>query len=287
MGFSQLGSPRSVFAAWIALTAFVSCLAVSGCRRDDRTLFSAEGVVEEVKPEFGQVVISHGEIEGLMEAMTMNFAVPDEQLLESLAVGQKIEFEVRFTGRSYDVVAAKVVAEVEVGDGWARLGNALVRTDPAPAFSLVDHAGEPLTLADLSGRAVLLDFVFTRCTGPCPILTATHVSAQRALAPAVRERTRFVSITLDPAHDTPEILTAHAAARGVDLAHWSFLTGPEQVVADVVRSFGVGSTRNSEGEIEHLVISFLINQEGLIVKRYMGQSHGPDEIVQDLADLVL
>ncbi len=59
----------------------------SGCRRDR---FPAEGVVEEVKPELGQVVISHGEIEGLMQAMTMNFAVPDTELLDRLAAGQEI-----------------------------------------------------------------------------------------------------------------------------------------------------------------------------------------------------
>ena len=86
---------------------------------------------------------------------------------------------------------------------------------------------------------------------------------------------------------TPEVLAAHANARGVDLAHWSFLTGPPGDVAAVVRSFGVGSTRNAQGEIEHLVVTFLIDQQGMIVKRYVGQSHGPDEIAKDLADLVL
>ena len=256
----------------------------SGCRRDR---FPAEGVVEEVKPELGQVVISHDEIEGLMQAMTMNFAVPDPELLAVLAVGQKIEFEVRFTGHSYDVVSAKVMGEVEVGEGWARLGKTLVRTDPAPDFSLIDHAGQPLALADLAGRALLVDFIFTRCSGPCPILTSTHVSAQRALSPSVRERTRFVSITLDPVHDTPEVLAAHASARGVDLEHWSFLTGPSDDVAAVVRGFGVGSTRSPEGEIDHLVVSFLVDQRGMIIKRYVGQGHGAEEIARDLADLVL
>ena len=161
-------------AQWSAIcaAALVLCLVgASGCRRDAAGPHAGVGVVEEVKPEFGQVVIAHQKIEGLMEAMTMNFAVPDAELLARLAPGQKIEFEVQFTGRSYDVVSAKVVGEVEVGDGWARLGNTLVRADPAPAFSLIDQAGNPLTLSDLVGRAVLVDFLYTQCPGPCPILT--------------------------------------------------------------------------------------------------------------------
>jgi protein SCO1/2 len=271
----------------IGIAALVACLAIaSGCGRDDAAPYPGVGVVEEVKPEFGQVVIAHQEIEGLMEAMTMNFAVPDAELLARLSPGQKIEFEVLFTGRSYDVVSAKVVGEVEVGDGWARLGRTLVRADPAPAFSLIDQAGNPLALADLAGSALLVDFIYTQCPGPCPILTSTHIAAQRQLDPSVREGSRFLSITLDPAYDSPEILAAHAKQRGVDLDHWSFLTGPPEEVARVVRSFGVGSTRNAQGEIDHLVVSYLIDQRGQIVKRYVGQAHEPDEIAGDLADLV-
>ena len=283
-----MGTSAQRVLATIAAIALLALVAGSlGCRRDSPQSYAGEGVVEEVKPALGQVVIQHGEIVGLMEAMTMNFAVPDPELLGMLAPGQKIEFEVRFTGRSYDVVSAKVVGEVEVGDGWARLGKTLVRADPAPPFSLVDQAGRPLALADLAGRGLLVDFIYTQCTGPCPILTSTHVAAQRLLDPAVRERTRFVSITLDPEYDTPEVLAAHAKARGVDLEHWSFLTGPPDEVQAVVRSFGVGSTRNAQGEIDHLVVSFLIDQRGMIVKRYVGQEHSPDEIAQDLAALVL
>lgn len=270
----------------VAIGGILFCaLGSPGCRRDRVGNYSGAGVVEEVKPELGQVVISHSDIEGLMEAMTMNFAVPDAALLAELAPGQKIEFEVRFTGHSYDVVSAKVVGSVELGEGWARLGDTLVRADPAPAFSLVDQGGQALALSDLAGRALLLDFIFTRCSGPCPILTSTHLAAQRALEPALKARTRFLSITLDPAYDTPEVLAAHARARGVDLAHWSFLTGAPEDVAQVVRSFGVGNTRAADGELNHSVVTFLIDQQGMIVKRYVGQDHAADEIVRDLSDL--
>ncbi len=156
------------------------------------------------------------------------------------------------------------------------------RVEPAPAFALTDHAGRPVSLEELRGRTLLLDFIFTRCSGPCPILTSTHVAAERLLSPDLLGRTRFVSISIDPERDTPQDLAAYATARGADLEHWSFLTGPVAEVEAVVRAYGVGTTRGPDGELEHVVASFLIDGKGRIVKRYLGLEHEPTEISADL-----
>ena len=108
---------------------------------------------------------------------------------------------------------------------------------------------------------------------------------QKALSPAVRARTEFVSISLDPEHDSPEVLSRYARERGIDTSDWSLLTGPVDEVEKVVRAFGVGSTRKPDGQIEHLVVTFLIDGQGRIVKRYMGQEHEHSEIVADLGKL--
>jgi protein SCO1/2 len=140
-----------------------------------------------------------------------------------------------------------------------------------------------VSLSDLRGRAVLVDFVYTTCTGPCPILTSRQVEIQRALPADVRERVHFVSITLDPAHDTPEVLASYARARGADLSGWSFLTGPEPDVAEVVRRFGVGSLRAPDGTIEHTVATFLVDGQGTIAKRWLGLQDGTGAIGAEIA----
>jgi protein SCO1/2 len=146
----------------------------------------------------------------------------------------------------------------------------------------VDQEGRALSLADLRGRTLLVDFVYTECPGPCPILTSTHVTLQKALPPALRERVWFVSISLDPARDTPQALRRYAEARGADLSRWSFLTGDAEKLAEVVRAYGVGSLRRADGEIDHVVVTFLVDAEGRIAERYVGLEHEPEQILRDL-----
>ena len=86
-----------------ALLVLAACalLACGGAER-----YPARGVVEDVNREYGQVLIDHEDIEGLMPAMTMSFDVADAALLERLERGQAIDFVVEFDGRSYRVVQA-------------------------------------------------------------------------------------------------------------------------------------------------------------------------------------
>jgi len=166
--------------------AFVCALAL-GCGPDTRTV---RGTVHDVMPESGQVMIEHEEIPELMEAMTMSFPVAQTKLLDGLAPGQVIEFTLDISGGRYTLIGYEVVGEASEQDGWARFGDALVRADPAPAYTLRDQNDAEFDSRGLAGRVVLLDFVFTQCTGPCPILTSHHVAVQRALSPGARRHSR-------------------------------------------------------------------------------------------------
>jgi protein SCO1/2 len=234
--------------------------------------YAALGVVRDVNLEYGQVLIEHEDIPDLMPAMTMSFDVPDRALLETLARGQAIAFTVAFDGRSYRVVKVDVLAEDAAAEGGELAALAAVR-ELAPEFSLVDQSGESVSSQTLRGRVLLVDFIYTTCPGPCPILTSRHVSLQRKLSPELRERTRFVSVSLDPERDTPEALRAYAEARGADLAHWSFLTGAPDAVAELVSAYGVGSLLQPDGSINHVVATFLVDAEGRVAERFIGLEH--------------
>src|SRR5206468_232681 len=95
-----------------------------------------------------------------------------------------------------------------------------------PPFTLVDQSGAAVTSDGLRGRVLVVSFVFTTCRDACPLITAQLARVQaRARAEKLDARVRFVSITLDPATDTPEALRRYAAAYGIDLASWHLLTG--------------------------------------------------------------
>jgi len=259
-------------------------LAALACGSEPRR-YPARGVVEDVLAERYEVLVAHEEIPGLMPAMTMSFGVRNPELIRRLKPGQIIDFMLEVDDGRYAIIAAAVVGNVDEGAGWSRFGDVLVRSDPAPDFVLQDQEGESLALADLQGQLILLDFIFTRCPGPCPILTSTHVSVQRGLSQPVRDRTSFVSITLDPEFDSPAELAGYARSRGIDTTDWSLLTGDPEEVDRVVRAFGVGRTKQPDGNIEHIVVTFLIDENGQIVKRYIGQDHDPADLVADLERL--
>jgi protein SCO1/2 len=219
--------------------------------------------------------------------MTMSFDVADAALLAGLAPGQYVEFRIARAGDRFEIVALEAP-----GAGEANAAGASGGGDPlagagetAPEFALVDQDGGPVSLAALRGKVVLLDFIYTSCPGPCPILTGLHAKVREGLSAADRARVQLVSITLDPARDTPAVLREYASARRIDTAGWSFATGAPAQVDAVARAYGVGSVRAPSGEIEHTVATFLIDRDGRIAKRYLGTSHDPAAIRADIEQL--
>ena len=103
-----------------------------------------------------------------------------------------------------------------------------------PAFSLSDQDGEEITDALLKGDFYLANFFFTRCTDVCPPHMAELARLQRRME---REgwKVRLVSFTVDPAHDTPEVLKAYGEDLGADWSGWSFLTGPPDTLLPLLR----------------------------------------------------
>ena len=264
-------------------TGTLIAFGIAACSEPTRR-FQAEGIVRGVDRQAGQVLIDHEEIEGLMDAMVMNFDVTDPALLDSLAEGQIVDFVVLFDGRSYRVDDVVVTGYV-LGGSRSGFEDLVAVGDPAPAFDLIDQDGRTVSLASLRGSPVVLDFIYTSCPGPCPILTARQVRVQRRLTSRQRARVRFVSISLDPDRDTPEALRAYAEAHGADLESWSFLTGAPEKVGVVRDRYGIGSFRGEDGEIEHIVVTFIIDSDGRIAHRFMGLEHSSDEIMGALEQL--
>lgn len=259
------------------------CLFTVGCERVDTGIgrHPGHGIVEDVDRENAQVLIEHDDIAGLMPAMTMNFAVPDAALLARLERGQVIDFEVDFTGRSYEVVAVEVVGEGAYEQGWRRLGAGLVRSSPVPGFELIDQAGRTVVFSALGERVLLVDFIYTRCPGPCPVQTSRQVALQRRIPEALRPRVRFLSLSLDPEHDQPAELARYAKERGADVSNWSFLTGPSETLAKLARAYGVGSLRKADGTIDHTLITFLVH-DGRLLERYPPKPGEEDRLLADV-----
>ncbi|HEX6938901.1 MAG TPA: SCO family protein [Longimicrobiales bacterium] len=109
----------------------------------------------------------------------------------------------------------------------------------APDFALTDQTGDTLTRADLAGTTWLASFIYTNCPDFCPLVSRRMAELRDELAAEdlLGSRVRLVSITVDPARDTPAALHDYAARfGGADPADWAFLTGEPAVVRAVVES---------------------------------------------------
>ena len=107
--------------------------------------------------------------------------------------------------------------------GCAPSEPALPRLGTLPAFNLQERSGRPVTLESLHGRIWVADFIFTRCGGACPAMTARMARLRREVPDGVV----FVSFTVDPVHDTLEVLSSYAANFKAD-DRWLFVTGPQK-----------------------------------------------------------
>ncbi len=246
------------------------------------------GIVKDARPDLRQVLLQHDDIPGLMPAMTMNFDVADPALLDGVAPGDQVRFTVQADGSHYRIVAIEPLQvsgdethpQTDTAEGF---DDVAPQDDPAPPFALTDQDGNSVSITSLRGTSVLLDFVYTRCPGPCPVLTSMHVALQKAIPEALQSSVRFVSISLDPSNDTPAAMRDYAVARGADLTGWSFLTGEPAQVDAVLESYGVGAVREASGQIQHIVVTFLIDGRGRIAKRYFGLDHDTKEYLHDLS----
>jgi len=97
-----------------------------------------------------------------------------------------------------------------------------------PDFKFTTQDGSMLSKADLLGKVWVVDFFFTRCPGPCPVMSSRMAEISKELKKA--KDVRLVSVSIDPENDTPAVLSAYAKRLNADPSRWSFLTGPKKEI---------------------------------------------------------
>lgn len=178
------------------------------------------------------------------------------------------------------IVAAGLVAllVLPVRSGLPRLGA-------APGFALTNEEGGETRLADLRGKVVVVNFMFTHCPSLCSVLTAELALLQEALAKEHGDDVHFVSITVDPARDSPEVLREFAKAIHYDPETWDFLTGDAETIRRIAMAYGVAYTNGAETPIRHNLLTTVIDRRGRIRVQYMGETFDPDGLFADIRDL--
>jgi protein SCO1/2 len=156
----------------------------------------------------------------------------------------------------------------------------------APDFALTSQDGAEVTLASLRGKVVAVAFIYTFCPDICPMLTDKMARVQDALGADFGSKVAFVSITVDPERDTPEVLKEYAAAFDANQAGWSFLTGEPAAIRDVAHRYGVAVRAAPDGQVDHTLLTTLIDRYGTMRLQYLGYRFDEDEFQRDLESLM-
>jgi protein SCO1/2 len=167
-----------------------------------------------------------------------------------------------------------------------QLSQPLPEIAPAPEFTLTSQNGGEVKLADFRGKVVAVTFIFTRCTDTCPVLTPMMSFVQDRLGADFGAKIAFVSITVDPERDTPEVLKEYGEAFGANFAGWFFVTGSPPAIREVTRRYGVFAAKAENGNVDHTFLTSIIDRRGILRVQYLGVRFDPEEFRLDLLSLV-
>jgi protein SCO1/2 len=153
---------------------------------------------------------------------------------------------------------------------------------------LTESSGKRFDLASLEGKVVLVSFVYTTCTGICPGTTQAMARAKHALEEAKLwgDSVQFVSITLDPERDDPEVLRRYAKLFRADDPAWHFLAGPPEEVRSAIAAWGMWVKALPSGALDHPSRIFLLDARGHQREIYNLEFLTPRTLLQDVRGLL-
>jgi protein SCO1/2 len=278
--------------ALVALLALAVTL--TACTRAPEALpttrYELTGQILAVNTETREITVKHEDIVGLMPGMTMTFPVMAENDLRERIPGDVIRATLEVSGgqgRLSNVVKTGSAPLPANTNEVALASGLLEEGDAVPDAALIDQSDRRRSLAEWTGTPTLVGFVYTTCPLPnfCPLIDRNFATLQRTISAdaALAGQVRLLSISIDPVHDTPAVLAAHAAKLEADPAVWTFLTGDPPTVDRIAGRYGVGITRpDAPGEISHNLRTTLVGRDGHVRKIYAGNEWTTDEVLGDL-----
>ncbi|MGD1089135.1 MAG: SCO family protein [Verrucomicrobiota bacterium] len=276
----------------------IICLALSGwlissnAKADEvnERVFAATGVVEQVNPADGTIVIQNEAISNYMSAMTMPFKVKDTKELTRAQAGDEISFQLHVTGTESWVDQFTQIGTVPLKENKP-LNQPVSETqivrarNPLLDYKFTNELEQLVSLSDFHGQALAITFFYTRCPLPdfCPRLSKNFQEASQKLEsmPGAPANWHFLSFSFNPEFDTPPMLKAYGEGYQYDPKHWSFLTGPPDQIAELARESGV-KYESDNGLINHNFRTLIIDANGHLQMVFPTSGDLSDEIVAEI-----
>jgi protein SCO1/2 len=281
------------------LSLSVLFIFLAGCHRSAETpaasatpkSFTIRGKVLAVKG--AQITLDGEDVPGFMEAMTMDYRLKDPSVASELHPGDRITAKVLadksdegYTNIRLDDIV--VIAQARPDYKPPVSYHVPTPGDQVPNFKLLNQSGRTIQLDQFRGKVVLLTFIYTRCqlADFCPRMSRNFADVDKALAadPALYKQTHLLSISFDPAYDTPKVLRSYGGAytgnyTNEKFLHWDFAAPAEKDLGAVTQYFDVGVTPGDSKSLTHSLCTVLIGKDGKVIQWYPTNEWQPDDVV--------
>ena len=258
--------------------------------------FPFKGKVVSVDRAAKKAKIDHEAVVGYMEAMTMDFPVHADMVWDELTPGAEITGELVVDSSSKDgywlenlVISAPAKAgqaNVPINENFVQIGREV------PDFSLTDQDGKKISMKDFRGRAFAITFIYAKCPLPdyCIRMSTNFSDLARQVNAdaALKDKIRLLSISFDPANDTPEKLRSYGLGYmgkgATEIGVWKLAVGSDAEVRKIADFFGLRYEvdQNDRTKINHSLITAVIGPDGKVTKIFAGNEWTPAQLLKEL-----
>ena len=259
--------------------------------------YKLKGKVIAVDRAAKKATIEHEAIEGYMQGMTMDFPIHDDWLWDDLTPGSEITADLVVDSAAtqpYWLEGVGIIAVPQPGQSpLAANPNFAQVGQPAPDFSLTNQDGKRISLKDFRGKALAITFIYSKCPLPdyCIRMSMNFSNLANELAgdAEAREKIRLLSISFDPANDTPAKLREYGLGylgKGAkpDFTIWQLAVGPDPEIRKIADFFGLRYEVDDKdkAQISHSLRTAVIAPDGKVTKIFAGNDWTPAELLREL-----
>ena len=258
--------------------------------------FTLKGKVVAVNKSKQTATVEHGDIEGYMPAMTMEFPIKDADVFEVLSKDAEIRADLvvddaqgKFWLENISVVAAPNPNDpaLPANENFVQIGKEV------PDFTLTNQDDKRISINDFRGKILAITFIYTRCPLPNYCILMSKNFSDLALKAqddaALKDKIRLLSISFDPAHDTPQVLKKYGLGylgkdARPDFTVWQLATGTDKQIKDIAGFFGLRyeSDTTDTTQINHSLITVVITPDGKVQKVFSGNEWTSGDLLRTM-----
>lgn len=270
------------------------CFFISNVGAAATARYPVTGLILSINKPHRAFVASCSEIPGYMNAMVMPVTVREPKALEGLKPSMFVDFTLvvekdRSYAENVRVHEYENLAQEPLLVRRLEMLARLDKTNPPPAppaigatvpdFTLTDQTGQQVSLSQFRGKVVGVTFIYTSCPLPdyCFRLSNNFGRLQKRFAAKMGRDLVLLSVSFDPAHDTPEVLAKYASIWKANPNSWHFLTGTPAEVKAVCRRFGLNFWPDG-GALVHSMHTLVMDREGKLAANLEGNQFSAEQL---------